>query len=245
MGRPAVSGSRAIWAAAAEWRKGHPEFRLLAGTGTPSLTETIEFNRFVFDLGFEGVVVLPPFYYRNAGEQGLFRWYAQVIEDSVPDGGHLLGYHIPSTSGVALAPQLLARLAEGFPAHFAGLKDSSGDLTQAQAFIEALPGKAVLVGNDLLLRPGLEAGAAGCITAGANLWGDKLRAIYDGDLDTQRAVDPLRASLDSFPPAPAFLKAMLSHFRDLDLGPVRAPLQDLAADQASQSAEALRAAGYQ
>ncbi len=40
----------------------HPDFMLLMGTGTPSLTETIELTRSAFDLGMQGVVVLPPYF---------------------------------------------------------------------------------------------------------------------------------------------------------------------------------------
>jgi 4-hydroxy-tetrahydrodipicolinate synthase len=49
-----------IWRAAMRVRQEHPDFRLLAGTGTPSLTETIDLTRLAFELGFDGVVTLPP-----------------------------------------------------------------------------------------------------------------------------------------------------------------------------------------
>ena len=236
---------QAIWSAAAEWRQSRPGFRLLAGTGTPSLTETIEFTQSVFQLGYEAAVVLPPYYYRNASQDGLFAWFAQLIEASVPKGRWLLGYHIPQVSGVALPPQLLARLAAAYPERFGGLKDSSGDPAQAAAYIEALPGCAVLVGNDQLLADAMQGGASGAITAGANLWSPLLRQIYDGEPAAQDAVDPLRAAMDAHPPAPAFLKAMLRGFHDVALGSVRAPLLDFDAEQAAAAAKALAEAGYE
>lgn len=42
------------------YRQQLPGFKLLAGTGTPSLTESIELTKLAFDLGYDGVVVLPP-----------------------------------------------------------------------------------------------------------------------------------------------------------------------------------------
>ena len=42
-----------------------PGFRLLAGTGTPSLSETIDLTKLAFELGYDGVVVVPPYYFRN------------------------------------------------------------------------------------------------------------------------------------------------------------------------------------
>ena len=44
----------AILRAALEVRVTFPEFRLLAGTGTPSLDETVELTRMAFRLGCEG-----------------------------------------------------------------------------------------------------------------------------------------------------------------------------------------------
>jgi 4-hydroxy-tetrahydrodipicolinate synthase len=234
----------AIWSVAAEWRKGHADFRLLAGTGTPSLTESIELNQAAFELGFEAVLVLPPYFFRNANEDGLFDWYAQLIETSVPADRWLLGYHIPAVSGVALPLSLLQRLAAVYPT-FGGLKDSSGDLNSAKAYAAGLPGKAVLVGNDHQLWPGLQAGAAGCITALANLRSPELRAIYEAYLwkqdgvGLQTALDPIRAALDAMPSAPAYLKALLHAQHGFPLWPVRAPLQDFTTEQSQQALSAL------
>jgi 4-hydroxy-tetrahydrodipicolinate synthase len=63
-----------------EYRDTVPDFRLLAGTGTPSLSETIELTKLAFDLGYDGVVVLPPYYFRKATDEGLFNWFSEVIK---------------------------------------------------------------------------------------------------------------------------------------------------------------------
>src|SRR4030067_1217163 len=60
--------------AALEMRQEYPELRLLAGTGTPSLDETIALTRAAFDLGIDAVLVLPPYSYRTAGAEGLVGW---------------------------------------------------------------------------------------------------------------------------------------------------------------------------
>lgn len=236
----------AIWQAAADWRsKEPPGFRLLAGTGTPSLSETISLTRIAFELRYEAVCVLPPFFFRKASEDGLFDWFAQVIEQSVPEGRWLLGYHIPAVSGVALSLSLLLRLNAAFPTRFGGLKDSSGSLDSAQTYAAGLPGKAVLVGNDKLLGPGLAAGVAGCITAGANLWSPLLRAIYDAYQRTediaqlQGDVDLLRDKMEAAPPAPAYVKSLLHAHHNLPLWPVRAPLQDFTTEQTQSALNAL------
>ena len=129
----------AIFKAGAEINSSRPDFILLAGTGTPSLDATIQLNKAAFDLGYQGVVTLPPFYFRSASDEGLFTWFSQVIKSSVPAGGQLLGYHFPNISGVPLSQSLLTRLASTFPNQFGGIKDSSGDLPHTQTTISSLP----------------------------------------------------------------------------------------------------------
>ncbi len=221
------------------------DFRLLAGTGTPSLTETIALNQAAYDLGFEASVVLPPYFMRNASEDGLFDWFSQVIERSVPEGRWLLGYHIPAVSGVPLPLTLLQRLQAAYPTRFGGLKDSTGDLASAAAYAAGLPGCAVLVGNDKLMTSGMLAGAAGCITALANLRCAELRAMYEGFLwgtdagNHQATLDTARAAMDAMPPAPAYLKAMLHMQHGLPQWPVRSPLRDFTHQQSEQALAAL------
>lgn len=236
----------AIWQAAASVRENFPDFRLFAGTGTPSLTETISLNRAAFDMGFDAVVVLPPFYYRNAGEEGLFAWYSQVIENSVPEGKHLLGYHIPAVSGVGLPLNLLKRLSTSALDKFAGLKDSSGDIEHAEKLLANLEGKLILVGHDKLFADALNAGASGCITALANLMSPLLRAIWDAHQgaeetgEMQESLNAARAVLDTYPPAPAFLKALLHEMHGLPNWALRAPLQALDQKQIQEALDAMQ-----
>jgi 4-hydroxy-tetrahydrodipicolinate synthase len=98
-------------------REAVPGFRLIAGTGTPSLSETIGLTKLAFDLGFDGVLVVPPYYFRKATDNGLFLWFNEVIQKAVPADGFLLGYHFPNVAGIGFSLELLARLKDGFPSH--------------------------------------------------------------------------------------------------------------------------------
>ena len=117
---------------ALEIRQSYPDIRLLAGTGTPSLEVTTALTRASFDLGLDVVVVLPPYYFRTVPDEGLFKWYSELLRKAVPSDGALLGYHIPAISGVPLSIDLLSRLKDAFPDQFAGIKDSSGDPEHAR-----------------------------------------------------------------------------------------------------------------
>ena len=221
-----------IMQAAAEVKKTHPSFRLFAGTGTPSRMETIGLNQAAFALGYDAVVVLPPYYFRGASEAGLLSWFSDVIRYSVPENKILLGYHIPQVSGVNLTVSLLQQLNKRFPTQFGGLKDSEGKLESTQVFTKELEGKLILVGNDRLMTAGLQAGASGCITALANLISPWLRKIYD-DYDVvdtselQAKVDTARNVLEQFAPFPASIKFLMSEFGGSPSWPVIPPLLPL------------------
>jgi 4-hydroxy-tetrahydrodipicolinate synthase len=169
--------------------------RLFAGTGTPSLAETISLTRLAFDLGFDGVVVLPPYYFRKVTDEGLFAYFAELIRRAVPADGALLGYHFPGAAGIGFSVDLLARLKDAFPRQFAGLKDSSHDADLARTlgarFGDDL---AVFTGTDSFLQLAMENHAAGCITAPANLISPHLRAVWEVQ-PTCRHASPLRVML--------------------------------------------------
>jgi 4-hydroxy-tetrahydrodipicolinate synthase len=162
-----------------EIREKCPNFRLLAGTGTPSLQETIDLTKTAFDLGYDGVVVVPPYYFRNANDDGLFRWFENLIQKAVPSDGYLLGYHFPAVAGIGFSMPLLKRLKEAYPVQFAGIKDSSHDPALANT-LGATFGMDLAVftgtGNSYLALA-LQNSAAGCITAPANLISPGLRAL--------------------------------------------------------------------
>ena len=227
------SEREAVWKAAAKVREHLPQFRLLAGTGTPSLTETIELTRLAFDLGYDAVVTLPPYYFRKATDEGLFQWFEQVITRSVPSDGYLLGYHFPNVAGLGFSLNLLSRLKDAFPKQFAGIKDSSHDqdfaLSLGKRFGSDL---AVFSGTDSDFAFALTNYAAGCITAPANLISPGLREIYDAfrsDQDpslAQAKVSIQRHTLEKLQPFPPTLKALLARMCGQPRWPVRPPLVD-------------------
>jgi len=220
--------------AALQVRQVHPHFHLLAGTGTPSLEETVELNQAAFEMGLDGVVVLPPYYFRKVDEDGLYAWFAEVIRRSVPSGAPLFGYHIPAVSGVSLSLDLLERLKESFPNRFAGIKDSSADAAHARRLGERF-GKDLMVmsGNDPLFSLALQNSASGCITALSNLLSPDLRRVWEAH-QLNEVDDPAhenllsgRAIVDRYPPAPPLLKYLLSRLHDFPRWSVRPPLRPL------------------
>ncbi len=228
------SEREAVWRAALKVREQVPGFRLLAGTGTPSITETIDLTRLAFDLGYDAVVTLPPYYFRKATEDGLFAWFEQVIRSAVPSDCYLLGYHFPGVAGVGFSIELLSRLKDAFPGQFAGIKDSSHDAEFARALGTTFgDDMAVFSGTDSDFAFALENHAAGCITAPANLLSPGLREIYDGFMQhedvsgAQHRVAEQRHALELVPPFPPVLKALLARMHGQPRWPVRPPLVEV------------------
>ncbi len=245
----AFSERIAIFRASAGIRQTHPDFILLAGTGTPSMQETIDLNRAVFKMGFDGVVVLPPYFFRNAGEDGLFTWFENVIRKSVPIDGILLGYHIPAIANVPLSMSLLKRLKVAFPHRFEGIKDSSGNPERIPQFHAEFGNKlSYFTGNDRLLSQTLKNSGSGMISALSNITGRIARTLWQS-YHVRQPYQPLqeqltqaRTILEAFPPYAPSIKAILNRLYGFPLWPVRPPLEPLSEKQTDELCEKI--AGY-
>jgi 4-hydroxy-tetrahydrodipicolinate synthase len=227
------------------WRQAFANFHLLFGTGTPSLEETIQLNKAAFEAGADGVVVLPPYYFRRVTDDGLFAWFSQVIQRSIPPGKALFIYNFPSLSGVPISINLLVRLKETFPDRLAGIKDSSGDLEYAHQLGEHFGHELItLNGNDRLFSAALLEQASGCITAPANLISSDLRLVWEahqrGDDQTQgeaqARLNAARTLLERYPPFPPVIKALFCRQYGFPRWTVRPPLLSLPTDQEAQLA---------
>lgn len=228
------SEREALMRAANAYRDQMPGFRLIAGIGTPSLSETMDLTKLAFDLGYEAALALPPYYFRKATDDGLFNWFSELITKAVPSDKYLLGYHFPRVAGIGFSIELLARLKDAFPTQFAGIKDSSHDANLTRNLGEKFGyDLVVLTGTDSYVQLAMENKAAGCITAPANIISPELRKVWDlmregNDASAAQAyVTELREILDKYPPFPPTLKAMLHRLHGLPRWHVKPPLVDI------------------
>lgn len=211
-----------------------PGFRLIAGTGTPSLSESIDLTKLAFDLGYDAALVVPPYYFRKATDDGLFKWFSELINKAVPSDKYIIGYHFPNVAGIGFSIDLLARLKDAFPTQFAGIKDSSHDADLARNLGEKFGHDLVaLTGTDTYLKLAMENKAAGCITAPANIISPDLRAVWDGmrggrDIsEAQARVDHQRHLLEKYPPFPPTLKTLLHRLHGFPRWSVKPPLESI------------------
>jgi 4-hydroxy-tetrahydrodipicolinate synthase len=221
-------------------------FKVLAGTGCANLSDTIDLTHAAFDLGVDGVVTLPAFFYKGVEPAGLAAYFEQVVRAAVPADGRLLVYHIPQVSGVGIPPETVAALRQRLPAQVYGMKDSQDDRPHLLSTIEQFPGFHVFAGSDSLLTDGLAAGGGGGITALANITSPLNRAIWDAHQaggtapEAQAALVQARTAVRGLN-GPAATKAALADLFNFPLWPVRPPLQSLSAEQRSTLSAALAA----
>lgn len=215
---------------------GLPAEKLMPGTGTTSLPDTIRLTRHAVDQGCGGVLLLPPFYYKGVSDEGLFRYVAAVIEGVGAEALRIYCYHIPPVAVVGYSTALLTRLAEAFPGIIVGTKDSSSDWGNTLATHAALPGFGTFVGSEKFLLRNLLAGGVGCITATANINAGPIRALYDGwqgenanDLDA--GVRAFRAALDGLPVVPAMKWLIAESSSEPRWRNVRPPFEAFAEDK--------------
>ncbi len=223
---------------------GIPASKLMPGTGMCSLADAILLTDHAVELGCGGVLMLPPFYYKNPSEEGLFRFFAEVIEEVGDDDLKAYLYHIPPIAQVGFSLPLIERLRKEFPATVVGLKDSSGDWSNTKAIIEAFPDFEVFPGSEAFLLDALRLGGAGCISATANVSARAIREVFDNwqgpNADKIQAnVTALRQAIQQYPMIPV-LKALLAHYRNDPLwAELRPPFTELPEAEAEKAIRTL------
>ena len=150
---------------------GLPAAKMVPGTGTCALPDTIDLTRRAVEAGCAGVLMLPPFFYKGVSDEGLFRSFARVIDAVADDKLRIYLYHIPPMSQVPITLTLIERLLKAFPGVIAGVKDLSGDWNNTAAMLKDFQphGFDVFAGTETVLLKNMRGGGAGCITATGNV----------------------------------------------------------------------------
>lgn len=229
---------------------GIPGERLMPGTGSSAIGDTVELTRHAVANGCAGVLMLPPFYYKGVSDEGLFRYFSEVIEQVATPSLKVFLYHIPPVSQVPLTLGLVERLLKVYPGTIAGIKDSSGDWDNTQAMIRAFGEEIdIYAGSEHFLLDTLRAGGAGCISATANVNPGPIAALartwHEDDAETRQAdLSGLRREFERFPMIPALKAATAEYSEDDQWRRVRPPLVELDEAQRQALKDALDARGF-
>ena len=225
--------------------------RLMPGTGACAIGDAVALTSHAVKRGCAGVLMLPPFYYKGVPDEGLARYFTEVIERVGDASLRIYLYHIPPVAQVGISLDLIARLRRDWPETVVGIKDSSGDWNNTRAMLERFGGDGfqVFAGSDDFLLANLRHGGAGCITAPGNVNPGASANLYrtweqEGADERQRALSHTRSLFQKFPMIPALKAAIASFGDDPQWATVRPPLQALDAAQAKALRQSLDADGF-
>ena len=219
--------------------------QVIAGTGSNSTREAIDLSRHAASAGVDAVMIVVPYYSRPT-QEGLFRHFLAVAASvRVP----VLVYNVPARTGIDLAPETLARIAEAAP-NVVGVKEATGNVLRAQKIVQTLGDRlTVLSGDDALTLPMIAVGARGVISVTSNvLPAETARAT---NLALEGEVEPARRAHLALLPvheamfleaSPAPVKAALS-LRGLTKDVVRPPLAVCTGSTRNAISSALEAFG--
>ena len=211
----------------------------LVGTGCCAVEDTVRLTRAAVGAGAAGVLMLPPFYYKQVTDEGLFLAYAAVLAQVADPRLRVYLYSFPGLTGLRLSVNLVRRLMRAFPGVVVGLKDSSGDWPAMAEMLRALPELALFAGTEDCLLDNLRAGGPGCISATVNLSAPLAAELRDGfggpDADElQRRLGARRQLLRRHPTIAAIKAVLARHTDHPGWARVRPPLVPLDAAAAEQ-----------
>lgn len=187
----------ALVAATAEAVGGRAD--VIAHVGRPGTRATAELAQRAIAAGATAVSAVVPYYYALSDDQVVRHFRALIEASEAP----VYAYTIPARTGNELSPAALAALAgDGL----AGLKDSTKSFERHLEYLAV--GLPVLMGSDGMVLDALAAGAAGMVSAIANLQPDLFVQLRDAAVEgratdaaaAQAAIFELRDELQHEPP---------------------------------------------
>jgi 4-hydroxy-tetrahydrodipicolinate synthase len=151
----------------------HGRTRIIAGAGSNSTSDAIEFAQCAELAGADAVLSVVP-YYNKPTQAGITAHFHAIAEETALP---IILHDIPSRTIRELSDDTLARLAES--GQFIGLRDATGDLTRPLRLRPLLPaGFRLLSGDDATALGFIANGGDGCISMVSNVAPDLCQAIY-------------------------------------------------------------------
>jgi 4-hydroxy-tetrahydrodipicolinate synthase len=219
---------------------GLPMDRVIVGTGAASLDDAARLTSRAFACGFAAALVMPPFFFRDATDDGIAAFFGALLaRANAPPRGMLL-YNFPRMSGIAFHPALVERLLREFPGTIAGMKDSSNDVVLQTELFARHRDLAIFPGAERDLAQAKARGVAGCISGSVALWPALARDVWaTADSARARTLAALRAALDGVPFVPAMRYLTAESRGDAAWERAITPLVSLSAEQRSALDRAL------
>ena len=191
---------------------------VLAHCGAQTTADTVALAGYAAESGAQGVAVIAPPYFQF-DDDALLAHFAAAARACAPLPFFV--YELEKASGYAIPVSVVERLRETVD-NVRGMKVSDAPFAKVAPYL--LEGLDVYIGAESLIGEGLEAGAAGAVSALASAFPEVVaEAVRSGD---SRAAGELRATVDRYP-RHAALKAVVRSKGVPIQEDVRAPLRGL------------------
>jgi len=149
--------------------------QVIAGTGSMSTWETIQFTRDAKDLGVDAALIVTPYYFKLSRKE-MYNHYRAILEAvDLP----VILYSVPKFTGYSLEPLVISQLASEYES-VVGVKDSGGSIDIIAEVIRLVGDKiSVLAGTADVALPTLMLGGTGAVIAVANVFPKMCSSMYE------------------------------------------------------------------
>jgi len=218
-----------------------PKEKTIIGTGNTSFIDAALLTKTAVENKIYSVLLLPPFYYKNVSDEGVYQYYKEIINTVKSANLRIFLYNIPQVSGVTISLDLVNRLKKEFSDTITGIKDSSGNFENTKKYKE-IKNFIVYPGSEKFLYDGLHIGCSGCISAttNVNIEAAKLINSFDkseGELINKK-IKAVRDVFEKYPVIPALKATKIKE--DSNWSNIRPPLVALSDQQRSNLAKDLK-----
>jgi 4-hydroxy-tetrahydrodipicolinate synthase len=169
-------------------RRANKRVKVIAGTGSNSTQEAIEYTQEAEKLGADAALLVAP-YYNRPTQEGVYQHFMAIARSTeLP----LVLYSIPGRCGIEISVETVARLAND-ARNIVAIKESGGSVDRVSKLRQVLPDAfAIISGDDSLTLPFISAGGCGVISVASNLMPAEVKAMVDsalaGDFRTAEAL---------------------------------------------------------
>ena len=223
---------------------------LMPGSGCCALSDTIELTSHATDLGCGGVLMLPPFYYKEVSEDGLYASYSEVIQKVGSSNLRIYLYHIPPVAQVGITISLIERLLKEYPNIVVGIKDSSNNWNNTKKMLDCnWDDFRIFVGSESFLLANMQHGGSGCISATANVNPSEIFNLFAHWQDAkavewQKKLNEIRDTFNNYSVIPALKQCVAHYTNDKNWKRLRPPLMELSDEDSHKLIEELQVLNF-
>ena len=209
--------------------------KIIAGTGTYSTRESIEYTKMANDIGVDGIMIVTP-YYSKPSQFGILQHFEQISKNTdLP----IMAYNIPGRTATLIEIETLEKLVDDIGIH--SIKDAVSDLEFSKIELDALKEKVdIYSGNDAETIELMNLGGKGVVSVASHIvWNQIYDLIYNVLNDEIESAEHLQNQLLPLfdllfeEPSPGPVKYLLTQTWE-DVGAPLMPITDISDDLANK-----------